>query len=268
MVQARFALALLAAVVALICPPARAWAQPPCQFLPELAAMRELVGADTVGDCLEDEHPNLDTGDIEQRTTGGRLIRRQIDSITLFTDGSITWVNGPDGLQSRGNNERFGWEIGPAEVSGAASPASDPASDAAALPIGPSLFVIPPADATPVAASSPPGPTPVPVPEPTRAAPPTIPPPITTPTSSTTATPTRTPAPSGATPSSKPSSGGRTDPVGGQCPPSHAIKGATSAKGEKLFYEPGRPEYARLSPETCFTAGGDARDAGYTSSKR
>jgi hypothetical protein len=42
----------------------------------------------------------------------------------------------------------------------------------------------------------------------------------------------------------------------------------TSSGGQKLFYEPDRPDYAKVTPDMCFTAGGDARDAGYVSAKR
>jgi hypothetical protein len=66
-------------------------------------------------------------------------------------------------------------------------------------------------------------------------------------------------------PSPTPDPAGRTDPVDGACPPSHQIKGATSPAGERLYYEPDRPSYPTVTPEVCFTAGGDARGAGYRS---
>jgi hypothetical protein len=46
------------------------------------------------------------------------------------------------------------------------------------------------------------------------------------------------------------------------------IKGATISSGQKIFYEPDRREYSKVTPEVCFIAGGDARDAGYVSSKQ
>jgi hypothetical protein len=233
-------------------------AQPACQFLEGFATLRELVGADTVGDCLEDEHVNADTGDIEQRTTGGLLVQRAIDNVGEFSDGVTSWVNGPDGLQSRPSGERFSWESDPGRVSASASAGAD--ADAALLPNIPSLFGVapPPSSATePRGASAPATPvTPPSIPTPT---PPTAPGSFATPTRA--ATPGRPAAPTSAP------AAGRTDPVGGQCPSTHRIKGVTSG-GQKLFYEPERPEYAKATPEVCFTAGGDARDAGYVSGKR
>jgi hypothetical protein len=61
---------------------------------------------------------------------------------------------------------------------------------------------------------------------------------------------------------------GRTDPTSGECPPSHLLKGTTDAAGQRIYYEPDRPEYPTVTPEVCFTAGGDARAAGYQSSRR
>jgi hypothetical protein len=70
------------------------------------------------------------------------------------------------------------------------------------------------------------------------------------------------------TPSPAPDPAGRTEPVDGACPPSHQIKGVTSPEGRKLYYEPERPPYASIVPETCFTAGPDARGAGYVDYRR
>jgi hypothetical protein len=63
------------------------------------------------------------------------------------------------------------------------------------------------------------------------------------------------------------SGAGQTKPVGDACPAGSEIKGATTGD-VKTYYEPDRPEYASIKPEVCFTAGGDARNAGYTSAKR
>ncbi len=64
---------------------------------------------DIVGQPLENEHygPN---GDSLQQTTKGLLVWRKADNWTAFTDGTTTWINGPQGLQSRLNTERFPWE--------------------------------------------------------------------------------------------------------------------------------------------------------------
>ena len=73
-----------------------------------------------VGECLEDEHHNPDDGDGLQGTTNGLLVWRKADNWTAFTDGSTTWINGPDGLVSRPNSgPLFPWEAGaPAASSG------------------------------------------------------------------------------------------------------------------------------------------------------
>ena len=61
------------------------------------------------GQPLDEEHPD-DNGDIVQHTTRGLMVWRKADNWTAFTDGSRTWVDGPDGVQERGNDERFPWE--------------------------------------------------------------------------------------------------------------------------------------------------------------
>lgn len=75
-------------------------------------------------------------------------------------------------------------------------------------------------------------------------------------------------APSTPKPSPTPDPAGRTEPVDGTCPDSHQLKGATSPTGERLYYEPDRASYPSITPEICFTAGGDARANGYTESRR
>ena len=75
-------------------------------------------------------------------------------------------------------------------------------------------------------------------------------------------------SPAQAKPSPTPDPAGRADPDGGECPGSHQLKGATTATGERLYYEPDRPSYATVTPEVCFTAGGDARAAGYQANRR
>ena len=62
-----------------------------------------------VGQPLQNEHYTAD-GDALQQTTGGLLVWRKADNSTAFTNGAVTWVNGPQGLQERGNKERFDWE--------------------------------------------------------------------------------------------------------------------------------------------------------------
>ena len=123
-----------------------AWTQPAnaqslCRFVLGFAALRDQVGAQKVGSCLEDERFNLENGNAEQRTTGGLMVWRKIDNFTAFTDGGTTWVNGPNGLQSRPNGERFGWEKDPVQ-----SVRTQPTAPVA-VPIAPTSTSVP---ATPV----------------------------------------------------------------------------------------------------------------------
>lgn len=66
---------------------------------------------DVIGESQEDEHWGAN-GDSLQQTTTGLMVWRKADNWTAFTDGSRTWINGPYGVQVRGNNERFAWEAG------------------------------------------------------------------------------------------------------------------------------------------------------------
>ena len=81
-----------------------------CQFVLGFKTLRNLIGHDLVGVCLENEHHNT-TGDSVQHTTGGLLVWRKADNWTAFTDGYRTWINGPNGLEQRLNTERFPWEL-------------------------------------------------------------------------------------------------------------------------------------------------------------
>ncbi len=63
-----------------------------------------------VGQPLENEHFNPANGDSLQRTTTGLMVWRKADNWTAFTNGYMTWINGPYGLQSRLNTARFPWE--------------------------------------------------------------------------------------------------------------------------------------------------------------
>ena len=99
------------AVVAVVvsgAPPAHA--QAACTFQLGFATLRNMVGAATVGDCLQNEGFNSANGNAEQRTARGLLVWRKADNWTAFTDGYRTWINGPTGLQERLNTDRFPWE--------------------------------------------------------------------------------------------------------------------------------------------------------------
>ncbi len=81
--------------------------------------------------------------------------------------------------------------------------------------------------------------------------------------SSSAAAPKTASSPSAPKPSPTADPAGRADPVAGECPQSHLLKG-NSASGTRNYYEPDRPSYASIAPDVCFTAGGDARAAGYS----
>ena len=80
-----------------------------CEFVLGFKALRDIIGHEIVGECLENEHYTAN-GDSTQKTTGGLLVWRKADNHTAFTDGHHTWVNGPIGLQKRLNAERYPWE--------------------------------------------------------------------------------------------------------------------------------------------------------------
>ena len=81
-----------------------------CGFSLGFQALRTMIPG-VVGDCLENEHFEVATGNSLQRTTGGLLVWRKADNWTAFTDGMTTWINGPEGLASRPNaGPLFAWE--------------------------------------------------------------------------------------------------------------------------------------------------------------
>lgn len=84
-----------------------------------------------VGEPLENERHNPANGDSLQRTTKGLMVWRKADNWTAFTDGHRTWVNGPFGIQERGNGERFEWEREQAPR----APEATPAAAAAPTPV-------------------------------------------------------------------------------------------------------------------------------------
>ena len=92
-----------------------------CEFRLGFKTLRDLIGHDIVGECLENEHYNA-IGDSNQQTTGGLMAWRKADNWTAFTDGYRTWINGPNGLAQRLNTERFPWEADYAPGGGIATP--------------------------------------------------------------------------------------------------------------------------------------------------
>ena len=93
-----------------------------CQFVLGFATLREIIGHDIVGECLENQRYAAN-GNAEQRTTGGLLVWRKADNWTAFSDGYHTWINSPNGLVQRLNTERLAWEADSADfVPAAATP--------------------------------------------------------------------------------------------------------------------------------------------------
>lgn len=96
-----------------------------CSFTLGFKALHDQL-PDTVGTCLENEHFNPANGNAEQRTSGGLLVWRKADNWTAFTNGSTSWINGPQGLANRPNSgPLFAWEAGGSVVAPPA-PSSTP----------------------------------------------------------------------------------------------------------------------------------------------
>jgi hypothetical protein len=117
-----------------------------CFFEFGFKTLHDLI-PDIVGNCTTNEMHNPENGDGLQLTTGGLLVWRRVDNWTAFTNGATTWVNGPFGLQSRPNGERFPWEA-------AAVPAPSPSPPAPSTPV-PAQTAVP--AQTPEPAPTPPG---------------------------------------------------------------------------------------------------------------
>lgn len=97
------------ALLAFLLLPANSVSATDCQFVLGFATLRDLIGHEIVGECLEQEHYN-EISDSNQQTTGGLMAWRKADNWTAFTDGYRTWINGPNGLVVRLNTERYAWE--------------------------------------------------------------------------------------------------------------------------------------------------------------
>ena len=92
----------------------------PCQFVLGFKALHDLDPGD-VGDCV-DNQSFQPSGDAQQHTSRGLMAWRKADNWTAFTNGSDTWINGPDGLASRSNSDRFPWESAAPDLNLAAAP--------------------------------------------------------------------------------------------------------------------------------------------------
>jgi len=128
-----FLFGLLAALTIATVSPAPTLAQATPEFKLGFQTLASLI-PDIVGQPVENEHFNPQTGDSLQTTTTGLMVWRKADNFTAFTDGSTTWINGPFGLQSRPNNTRFPWEPDAASMPPAPSSDSTPAPLPAAHP--------------------------------------------------------------------------------------------------------------------------------------
>jgi glucose/arabinose dehydrogenase len=106
----RVSLAILTAVLALASAPGASAAADGCQFLLGFKTVHDAI-PDVVGDCT-DNQAFAANGDAQQHTAQGLLVWRKADNFTAFTDGFRSWVNGPNGIQSRLNTQRFPWEGG------------------------------------------------------------------------------------------------------------------------------------------------------------
>lgn len=87
---------------------ALALAQPAPEFKLGFKILADQI-PDVAGTPLENEHWGAN-GDSLQLTSTGLMVWRKADNWTAFTNGSVTWINGPHGVQSRYNHQRFEWE--------------------------------------------------------------------------------------------------------------------------------------------------------------
>jgi hypothetical protein len=83
-------------------------APPACTFVLGFQTLHDLDPQD-IGDCI-DNQTFAANGDAQQHTTKGLMAWRKADNWTAFTNGYMTWINGPTGLVSRLNTDRFPWE--------------------------------------------------------------------------------------------------------------------------------------------------------------
>ena len=81
-----------------------------CRLTQGFAKLQMQTGASIVGECVDGESFNPATNTMEQHTTNGLLVGRKLENVTAFTDGYMSWLDGPRGLERRQNNQRFCWE--------------------------------------------------------------------------------------------------------------------------------------------------------------
>jgi hypothetical protein len=120
----RFLLALMAVAAAAFTFGGVALAQEAPRFKLGFKGLADMI-PNVVGTPLENEHYAAN-GDSMQQTTTGLMVWRKADNVTAFTNGSETWLLGPDGLQERSNNERFPWETQAETATPAPAPSPTP----------------------------------------------------------------------------------------------------------------------------------------------
>ena len=87
-----------------------------CSFSYGFAALHTMI-PNQVGGCLGDPSI-LSDGNTVQPTSGGLMAYNPADNLPEFTNGSITWVLGAGGLQTRWNEQRFAYEAPTSQVCG------------------------------------------------------------------------------------------------------------------------------------------------------
>jgi len=158
--------ALILALVAILAASNFALAQPAPQFRASFKALAAQI-PNIAGVPTEDEHWDAN-GNVVQRTITGLMVWRASDRWTVFTNGSVTWIMGPYGVQSRSNNDLYSWEVVPPGPTPAPqpTPTAQPYDPYVAAPVpAPAPPTAPPALPTaPAPPTAPPAPTPAPAP--------------------------------------------------------------------------------------------------------
>lgn len=72
-----------------------------CQFVRGFAVFVAELGREIVGNCLQHEHRGPGSGNVEQPTTGGRLVWLRDRNTVAFTNGWSTWYGCTTGIIMR-----------------------------------------------------------------------------------------------------------------------------------------------------------------------
>jgi len=88
--------------------PASQPTEAPPEFKAGFKALADQI-PDIVGQPVENEHYAAN-GDALQKTTTGLMVWRKSDNLATFTNGTRTWILGPNGIQDRPNDAHFPWE--------------------------------------------------------------------------------------------------------------------------------------------------------------